>query len=360
MPASSSPNPTERLYGLDLVRFVSFYAIVVFHLSYTLWGMRGHLDVPVQNWSTAPFEFYARALSFSGFSIIFISFFLFGLKPGVSRKWSWLWIALLIFLAVWNFTTEPITEYYWDIYPFLLAVFALISAARFVRLPPIALAVLGLVLTSIPFWQLQDYFALPRAWKIILFGHCEGLVGAADWPLLPWVGYPLLAFAAGGMARTHRAELAQWGLLERGIWALALLVSLYWLGDYYPTQLGGGYACYAFRRPIPVFWAHQIWILFAVRISLLSGINGRLAKNAGVRWISRRTVNRMFFLAYFIHYPLCFAAALAAGSLVYAPFTYPVAFFAVVLLIEAVPFVIAAIFRNNILRGNLWGKSSAS
>jgi hypothetical protein len=41
MQDSSSPNRAERLLGIDLVRFFSFYAILVFHLSYAFWAHEG-------------------------------------------------------------------------------------------------------------------------------------------------------------------------------------------------------------------------------------------------------------------------------------------------------------------------------
>ncbi|NJM09831.1 MAG: hypothetical protein HC883_02755 [Bdellovibrionaceae bacterium] len=78
MPDNLSPNPSsfnERLHGLDLIRTVSFLAILVFHLTFAFWAEDGHNRIAVDSRLMDPLEIFARFLSFSGFSIVFLSFF---------------------------------------------------------------------------------------------------------------------------------------------------------------------------------------------------------------------------------------------------------------------------------------------
>jgi hypothetical protein len=126
---------------------------------------------------------------------------------------------------------------------------------------------------------------------------------------------------------------------ELAVWSAGLACAIPFMGAYYVTPLGTDFGCYVFRRPPLEFWAHQIWIWFFVRMSLADKVQAALARSAAVRWISRRQVNRRFFLVYFLNFPLVFAAAHLAGraGALYSPWAYIVSFFAIVLLLEGLP-----------------------
>ncbi|NJL25967.1 MAG: hypothetical protein HC902_12910 [Calothrix sp. SM1_5_4] len=88
---------TDRWIGIDILRFISFQAILAFHLTYALWADLGYTNYVVgDNPWMAPFEVYSRALVFSGFSVLFLSFFLFGLRakerPSLKRRYLPVWI----------------------------------------------------------------------------------------------------------------------------------------------------------------------------------------------------------------------------------------------------------------------------
>src|SRR4051812_24785421 len=95
-------NPKQRILGIDLIRFFSFYAILAFHQSYALWAGDGHEGLAVKTLWLLPIEVYARTLAFSGFSVMFLSFFLFGLQLRASRKWHALWPILFVFFIIWS------------------------------------------------------------------------------------------------------------------------------------------------------------------------------------------------------------------------------------------------------------------
>jgi uncharacterized membrane protein len=343
LPINAEKEPgTFRILGIDLIRFVSFYAILVFHLSYGFWGEFGHMDVAVDSRWLDPFEIYARALVFSGFTIVFISFFLYGLKPAFSRKWNYLWILLLIFLVVWTYATEEVTDT-WDIYQFLLATVFAIALVKAIRIPIKALALFSFTLVNIPFWKLEGLWpALSPRLEAALWGNCLGHGTMADWPLLPWIAYPLLGFSVGVLVRENRADFDSMSRAEGALWALALLAAIPFMGAYYVTPLGTDFGCYVFRRPPLEFWAHQIWIWFFVRVSLTNVVQERLVASRAAAWISRCQVNRRFFLVYFLHFPLVFLCshlAQASGS-TYRPWAYIVSYFTIVVLLEGLPVVI--------------------
>ncbi len=302
------------------------------------------MDVAVDSRWLDPFEIYARALVFSGFTVVFLSFFLYGLKPSLSSKWKYLWLLLLVFLVVWTYATEEVTDA-WDIYQFLLATVAAIAFVRWVRLPAAVLAFASFIFVSVPFWKLEVLGQIPQAIKPALFGNCTTLASHADWPLLPWIFYPLLGFAMGSLVRENRPDFARISRAELAVWIAGSLAAIPMMGAYYVTPLGTDFGCYVFRRPPLEFWAHQIWIWFLLRLSLTTVVQESLRARRVVKWISRRQVNRRFFLVYFLHFPLVFLAADLAHrfGIVYRATTYIAAYFSIVLSLEVLPVVIAEI-----------------
>jgi hypothetical protein len=149
---------------------------------------------------------------------------------------------------------------------------------------------------------------------------------------------------------------------EKAAWGIALIGSLPLLGGYYATPLGNEFACSVFRRPPLELWAHELWIFWIVRLSLLPSVQTALARAAVPRWISRRAINRRFFISYFVHYPLCFAAAALAAQagVLFSPWSYIAAFTACVLATEWSTVVFSPDFRENADRGTTaWAKINA-
>ncbi len=72
------------------------------------------------------------------------------------------------------------------------------------------------------------------------------------------------------------------------------------------------YRMHAFGFPVWTFaalitgpiWAHQAWVLFFIRVSLLRYTNSFLVRSNFMHWISALQVNQRFFVVYFIHYPI--------------------------------------------------------
>jgi hypothetical protein len=295
-------------------------------------------------------------LAFSGFSILLLSFFLFGFKE--SRKLRFLISVLTAFFVMWSIVSWDY-PYFWDIYPFLISVLLLLALVRKLRIHPLILISVGVAITSIPFWQLEGVFVLPAWLEPALWGWCAGNSGLGDWPILPWIGYPLFAYGCGRLAQKNRLSLARLARAELGVWMLLLLATLPLLGKYYVTPSGNQFACHVFRVPPLEFWAHQLWILFGLRLSLLTRVEEHLQNWTWARWISQRAVNRRFFLVYFAHYPLClvFARLSDVLGLTFYGITWVAAFFAILLSLDYLPVVFTWIFGDNVgkaKRGFLW------
>ncbi|NJL25966.1 MAG: hypothetical protein HC902_12905 [Calothrix sp. SM1_5_4] len=200
---------------------------------------------------------------------------------------------------IWAFTVRDETTV-WDIYPFLFISLLLVTVLR--RSRPWFPVVTGAALLCVPFWRWEESLEIPLWLKTILVGACAEPLDMGDWPLLPWIGYPLFAFGAGRWAAAWSSR-ERLGRAEALVWILALTATLPWLGAYHDTPLGNRFSCFVFRVDPAAFWAHQTWIFALTRISLLMAVQGRLRSWDWPRWFSRRAVNRRFFLTYFLHYP---------------------------------------------------------
>ncbi len=354
MPASLSPSradkgPHDRLIGLDILRFFAFLAILIFHSTFALWAPHGLTHVPPQHWSGHGLEVAARTLAFSGFTVLFISFFLYGFRG--SGKISRLPLWLLGFTVIWIASLQTWPDW-WDIYPFLILSMGVVTIARRLRYPEY-IAVGAATFLTIPFWRLEPVLQIPLPLKTALIGVCQSRTDLGDWPILPWIAYPVLALSLGRLSSTHRDRLKRISRREIVGWAVALLAAIPWLGKYYVTTLGEEFGCFVFRQPHSHFWAEHVPLLLLVRLSLLSRVQQNLAAHALPQWFSHRPVNQRFFLVYFLHYPLVHAAAalLNRYGLAFHPHALSATVFSVLLTLEAGPVVF-----KQALKHNKWGE----
>ena len=112
-----------RLYGLDLIRTLAFLAILIFHWSWAVWIDPSGPPNPMPTSLGALANTYARAFSFSGFTIVFLSFFLIGYRGSSYRKKNWLpvfFLAGFLLFSLCTFLKERGFPFTWDIYPLLV------------------------------------------------------------------------------------------------------------------------------------------------------------------------------------------------------------------------------------------------
>ena len=287
-----------RVFGLDVLRAVAFLAILIFHVSFAL-----------KTTPPAMLEIYGRLFAFSGFAVLFISFFLFGFRSSSERSWLRKIALLGAFAIVWTATAAE-WPYLWDIYPFLICTLIGVTLIDRLHVAPLALAMLGGILISLPLWQLEGLLAgTPLLVKAGLLGACSVRSDLGDWPVFPWIGWPLFAFGVGRLAKRQFSSLTQMRAPEFAIWIGTLGATTLWLGNYYVTPLGEEFGCYMFRQPPLTFWAHSAWFLFLVRASLLTSVQEFLGRSSLVKALQSWPSQRAFHLAYFVHYPIVFAWA---------------------------------------------------
>lgn len=303
------PPPQKRWVGIDLIRLISIFAITVHHFIWVIWytpdltPVRGFLG-----WDIV--EAYARFLSFSGHSILFLSCFLIGYAEIKALK---TWRVILFVAAGWilfcSFETgENPVFWTWDIYP--LIVFGLASGTLLKQVSKkavYALGFLGLIMTWIPFWEFAAFNSLSLQWRHWLVGDCS--VDLADWPILPWAGFIWAPYALGVWIRDRVAKgrtnpLSKFTKLEAAFWIVAGVIALPNLGAFYRIILGPSFACYSFRQPPYVFWSHFIFVLFFLRLTVVDKVQSALIQVSTLRVLSTLKVSTSFGLFYLVHYTL--------------------------------------------------------
>ena len=356
----------KRDLGFDLIRLISFLAIIAHHFTWVVWYT---LDVPASQitslWKIV--EVYARSLSFSGHSILFLSCFLIA-RAELQGKKTWnviLWVLCgWLLFCLFEMGANPVF-WIWDIYPLIalglisgLLIRKLLSHSKHISKLLLLFAATGFLLTWIPFWNWQIFSPLDLQWRHWLIGDCS--VDLADWPILPWIGFAWMAYALGAYAlnfqqTNNKKWLEQFHFSERFIWPVLLVGAIPFLGAYYSIVLGPQFACFSFRQEPIVFWSHFIFVLFLLRMSLAEPVQNFLAKTPGVQWISRLKVSTHFGLSYLVHYVLI-EACVFFGFELKKPDVYW-AFFAVLLILPATEICVRGLIAIKARLEPLWKKN---
>jgi hypothetical protein len=310
--------PKTRLAGFDLIRLISFFIISVYHFLYAVW--RGRAPIFETTMATEPFFSHViypmlRSFSFSGHTIMFMSTMLIALaRKSLGRTLRFSSFLLLAWVGfVWAEGDFHSFEPFWDVHVLLLLGLVTIAIAdqissRFA----IALGVLGFLSTWIPFWELSVFRSLPFGLRESLVGDCES--GYSSWPILPWLGFLWCGYGLGLLVRipSVRERVSKISKLESYAWAAVLFLSLFHLGGFYRLDALDMWECGAFRLPPLEFWSHFAWVLFTIRLSLLTTVNEWLTRH--FTFLRKLNVSKNFFLAYALQYVLGFAVALALGD----------------------------------------------
>ncbi|MBL7542426.1 MAG: DUF1624 domain-containing protein [Bdellovibrionaceae bacterium] len=297
---------SERIFGLDLIRTLSFFTIASHHFVYSLW----HIPLvfsPYRETSTIWywFEAYARALSFSGQTILLMTTLLIAITATNHEKALRLVpIMLVLWVLSCYFDATPDSFFFaWDIFPLIaLGLAGCFFIVRIFPKQPWVLPLLGLTLLAFPFWTFPSLQNLPLYTRHILIGDCHH--DLSDWPVLPWIGLVFFGYGIGCLAKLHAARLRQFSWNEFYVWIpLLIWTPLYW-GAYYSMRIGAHFSCDAMRQEPIAFLAHMFGILFVIRICFLKAVNEWLKKKCIVRFVSRLEININFGIAYFFHFIL--------------------------------------------------------
>ncbi len=321
-----------RFYGLDIIRLISFLAIAVFHIS-VIHFHSDHLDIGDRSVIIFGIESFARSISFSGFTILFLSSLLTGLSGSNLAKRMKLfaflfigWIALCFLIhAKVNFLTT------WDIYLLILLGLSTASVAEHCGKKTVRfLTVLGFVLLWIPFWEIGDFvensFGLSIRWQSVLgFANCP--ISFSEWPLLPWIGLIWFGYGIGFEIKEIRqngsTESLRMTKSELTVWLVLLACSTINWGAYYNIKLVEFFRCQAYKMPPFIFWSHLIWPIALIRASIDDRVQLWLGKYKIVCWVTNLAISRHFWLAYATHYTLAlFLSFLVNVSNVKSTFLY--------------------------------------
>ncbi len=296
-----------RWHGIDLVRLISYFAIVTFHTS-LFYFYSPTIEYAKVSTIVGVVDSICRVFAFSGFTVIFVSAFLLGASRGALRKKGRLFGVLLF---GWLYLSMLMNSSYvlvWDVYTlFLVAILFMLfidnRGLSWIRW----MAALGFLITLIPFWKLQDELSwVPSQLQYILgFAPCEGRE-IDEWPALPWIGLVWLGYGLGRELKELRQENRLGSLVlkrrELLLWLPFLLASVPQWGAYYSIRLGQYFSCDAYRQEPYVFWSHFIWVVAAVRLSIDPRVQNYLHGKAWARQASELAISRKYWLAYAVHY----------------------------------------------------------
>lgn len=303
-----------RVYGLDVIRIISFWVISCYHFTYTVWLDRAEQYDVVMSAEPIFYNYvrpFCHALSFGGFTIMLLTTFLIGFRNSAAKIH---WRLFAFILAAWVLFSWADEEFikitlYWEVYPLLVLGLLIIEALHkkghgLVYL----LGAAGFVMTFFSFYD--QNFALPLWAEQSLFGNCaENL---ANWPIFPWLGFVFFGYAIGVAANQYRGILDRISRVELTVWIATLFGSCFFLGAFYQLHPISEFECFAFRVPPVKFWAHLIFIVFLMRISLVTQVNDYIGTHLGR--VTQFQTSRNFFLVYALQYILCFALAVTAGE----------------------------------------------
>jgi hypothetical protein len=342
MPAA--PHRRHPLLGLDLLRFFSFVAIMIFHFEWLVfYGTDATFKSVSAIWDVL--QAYAYALSFSGFTIVLLTSFLQGLSGLAPLRRARFFLFLLAgwFLLCAVVASETPFFFVWDVYPLIFV--GLATAALVERVAPRALTwigVTGWLMTAVPFWKFPALNQLPLFWRQIFVGECTG--DLADWPVLPWIGLVWSGYAAGKTVRARMLDAeGRWSLpasfelspREGAVWIAALIAGACTWGPYFHIRLGEYFSCDVFHQPTHVIWGHLVWVFAVARASLDPRGQAWLTRRRFARWVSGLGLSRHFFVFYATHYALLSLVGLANAEWYLAhPRIGEAAFFGTVLIAE--------------------------
>ncbi len=297
---------TDRIYGIDILRTLCFIAIIIFHSSWIIWlNPSGPPNpLPTSIWRFA--EFYARALDFSGFSILFFTSFLIGYKENAYKKLYWLPFFLIgswILFSFCTFLKEKEFSLEWDIHP-LIAVGMVTGQWILRRKKNLVFALISIAMLLCPFWKFSFFSVFPLPIKEILVGVCPQ--DYADWPLLPWVGLLWLGMLSGSFVKKNEPHFFYFHKFEPFFFTLICFYFWNFKDVYFQTKLGDGWSCYNFRQEPYVFWAHFLLWLALLRLCFYKNVQLFFARISFIRFLSTLEINRNFFLAYMLHYLVMF------------------------------------------------------
>ncbi len=345
----------ERLVGFDLIRLISFWIIACYHFVYAVWHDRLADYNATMSTNFVYWRFVyptLRSLSFSGHSVLFLTAMLLAMTRksfrAQARFWCFLFIAWMTF--VWAEGDFSRFLPYWDIHLLILTGLIIMMLAEHRPGWVTGLGLIGFVSTFFSFWTYSIFAALPLALRHPLVGDCEFEV--SSWPILPWLGFFFFGYAVGFILRASkwRQKFSTISKQELGAWIGVLMIASFNLGGFYKLQALEDWECHAFRLPPLEFWAHFIFVMFCIRISLVTSVNRWLS--TALPFLSKLNVSKNFFLAYALQYIFAFILAVKFGGILRAnPTLFMVTSVMMLPMAEALAWTTAKLGARRLIKG---------
>lgn len=290
--ASTNQAP-KRLLLLDLVKVFSMISIVIFHFNEFIFDAEYN---PLRN-ETLFFRYsayFAEFTSFGGQTIVSVVTFLFGFsQPKLSvKKYLKLMVILLIGYVIvgWSYYGgDAFKEFYWDIYPFHIVVFAtLILFNYFEKLIPIA-SIAGAIMLLLPFQKWSTAVGGRNLTREILVGICNS-VYKSSWPLLPWIGLAWMFYGIGSWLRRNPQHVARWATLSRaeGVFSCSVIVwCCFCFRTLFGLPYGEGLYCYILQLPHYVTWSYILFIGVLIRLSFVRAVDSTISQQPVLRTLAK-------------------------------------------------------------------------
>lgn len=321
----------ERFVLFDLIRFISIFVIVPFHLSEFTFNSEVHPVYLSSLLNTLIIKF-AKFIPFSGHTVLFLSFFLMGYGLPTAKKILKLigWSLLGYGVVLLSYYEAPYPFLYWDVFSFLIV--SLAMGFLFLSVPSGLLVslMLGLATSSptIIGWEFQA-----------LGGICSAKF-QSSWPLFPWGFYAAFFACLGQELRTQEKPgliRLQNQVKEHASWLLLLFLgsAVFVLKGITEVPATAGMYCF-----IQKFDFQQKAFLLAMWSGLFLYGSDRLANSrwsqTWLKYLASVSWNRNFALAYLVQIGLIGVVSSYPETFMGSPEWYDVALVGVYLGTEVV------------------------
>lgn len=313
------------IHGINLVKLVALVSILVLHANEFIFYTDIH---PIPSVIYNVFLLFARCHVISGQVLVFIIYFLFGLKNKGNKSLVKISLFALLGQAVLTliFMTEG-QKFEWDIYLFIAA-----SNLLLILFTAVREYLASLVFAFFILWIPAEFFEFPQP---------------EIWPLVPWFFLASFAFSAGRIVSLNLSTLEKFKTWEWGVWMACALLSFPFLGAYFHTPIGPNYYRFALYQKPWIFWANFWPYLFLIRLSFLSSIQTWFESLSVIKALSQLHWCRFMGQLYLMSVILLGIAASQSDFFLRHPLWFDVFFISVMPVCELI---------SRALRFNLWNK----
>jgi len=341
----------QRLFLLDIFRYVLVFAIVAFHLYEFTFDSDAF---PIEFSKFLIFDkvsFICRFLTFGGQSLIALSVFLLGFKQIDNSKLIKLFLifALGYIAVVFSFyDVENRKLIDWDLYPFLIISFLSILILQKYAFLVKYFCIIGVSLFLLPYRELA--MALTESWaKEAIFGICHN-DHFTSWPLVPWIGMIWIFYGLGELAMKHHDVLKKITKMEVIVYSVILFVAIPQLRYFGSVPVSSRLYCFVQLAPPLVTASFLALTLIVIRFSLVHNINQFIGDRKYLNFFTQSFWSQNLGIAYIVH--LVYIGWVSDFKEVYLakPIFLEFAFFGCFVFVELVYLLFKVVFNRSVFK----------